>query len=94
MSELKVNLNNILNFVSKEEINSYKSKIAKSQSLLENKTGKGNDFLGWLSLPNNIPSKQITEIEKIAEEFRAKSDIVVIIGIGVQNSGGKAEIER
>ncbi len=93
MSELKVNLNNILDFVSKEEVNSFKSKIEKSQSLLENKTGKGNDFLGWLSLPSNIPSKQISEIEKIAEEFRTKSDIVVVIGIGGSYLGSKAVIE-
>ncbi len=93
MSELKVNLNNIFDFVSKEEVNSFKSKIEKSQSLLEKKTGKGNDFLGWLNLPSNIPSKQISEIEKIAEEFRTKSDIVVVIGIGGSYLGSKAVIE-
>jgi len=93
MNELKVKLNNILDFVSKEEINSFKNKIEKSQSLLESRTGKGNDFLGWLSLPSNISSKQISDIEKIADEFRAKSDIVVVIGIGGSYLGAKAVIE-
>ena len=93
MSELKVNLSNILDFVSKEEINSFKTKIEKSQSLLENKTGKGNDFLGWLNLPSSISNAQISEIEKVAQDLRNKSEIVVVIGIGGSYLGAKAVIE-
>lgn len=93
MSELKVNLNNILDFVSKEEINSFKNAIEESQLKLEQKTGKGNDFLGWLTLPSSITNTQLSEIEKVASDLRSKSDIVVVIGIGGSYLGSKAVIE-
>ena len=93
MSELKVNLNNIMDFVSKEEINSLKSTIEESQLRLEQKTGKGNDFLGWLSLPTSITSTQISEIEKVAKDLREKSEVVVVIGIGGSYLGAKAVLE-
>ena len=93
MSELKVNLNNIMDFVSLEEINSLKSTIEDSQVRLEQKTGKGNDFLGWLSLPSSITSTQISEIEKVAKDLREKSEVVVVIGIGGSYLGAKAVIE-
>lgn len=93
MSELKVNLNNIMDFVSLEEINSLKSTIEESQLRLEQKTGKGNDFLGWLSLPTSITSSQISEIEKVAKDLREKSEVVVVIGIGGSYLGAKAVIE-
>lgn len=88
-----MNLSNILGFVSGEEIGTLKGEIEKSQRLLESKSGKGSDFLGWLSLPGNISDKQFSEIEKVAEDLRAKSDIVVIVGIGGSYLGAKAVIE-
>ncbi|MGE0076791.1 MAG: glucose-6-phosphate isomerase [Bacteroidales bacterium] len=93
MGELKVNLNNIFDFVSKEEVNSFKTRIEESQSKLENKSGKGNDFLGWLSLPSSITNAQLSEIDKVAQELRNKSEIVVVIGIGGSYLGAKAVIE-
>ncbi|BDX38059.1 glucose-6-phosphate isomerase [Tenuifilaceae bacterium CYCD] len=93
MGELKVNLNNIFDFVSKEEVNSFKARIEESQIKLENKSGKGNDFLGWLTLPSSITNAQLSEIEKVAQDLRSKSDIVVVIGIGGSYLGAKAVIE-
>ncbi len=93
MGELKVNLHNIFDFVSKEEVNSFKARIEESQIKLENKSGKGNDFLGWLTLPSSITNAQLGEIEKVAQDLRNKSDIVVVIGIGGSYLGAKAVIE-
>lgn len=93
MGELKVNLNNIFDFVSKEEVNSFKARIEESQIKLENKSGKGNNFLGWLTLPSSITNAQLSEIEKVAQDLRSKSDIVVVIGIGGSYLGAKAVIE-
>jgi len=93
MGKIKVNIGNILDFVSKEEVYSLKAGIEAGQTNLENKTGKGNDFLGWLNLPSSISKAQISEIEKVAQDLRNKSEIVVVIGIGGSYLGAKAVIE-
>lgn len=53
---------------------------------LKHKTGPGNDFLGWMDLPN----KNVAEIKETAEEVRKNSDAVVFIGIGGSYLGAKA----
>ncbi|HET9886300.1 MAG TPA: hypothetical protein VFR10_02215, partial [bacterium] len=39
------------------------------------------DRLGWLDLPQTMPGR-IAEIRKVAEEIRAASDDVVLVGMG------------
>jgi glucose-6-phosphate isomerase len=55
-------------------------------------TGSGNDFLGWLSLPDDI-LKQLDKIEKTARHLRSVSDTTVVIGIGGSYLGARAVIE-
>lgn len=93
MSELKIDLGNIYDFVSNKQVFSFKDELMRSQELLENKTGKGSDFLGWLHLPSTIGVDDIAAIERVASDLRGKSDIVVVIGIGGSYLGAKAVIE-
>ena len=37
----------------KEDILSYQDKVNAHHEALMNKTGKGNDFVGWVEWPNN-----------------------------------------
>jgi glucose-6-phosphate isomerase len=55
-------------------------------------TGPGNDFLGWIRLPENIAS-QIDRIEKKTAHLRSVSDCTVVIGIGGSYLGARAVIE-
>ena len=55
-------------------------------------TGPGNDFLGWLSLPDDI-LPQLDKIEKTAKHLRSVSDTTVVIGIGGSYLGARAVIE-
>lgn len=88
-----INLNNILGFVSQTEIDKLLPIAEDCQNKLENGTGKGNDFLGWLTLPNDITKTQLDEINRVAADLRSKSEIVVVIGIGGSYLGAKAAIE-
>ena len=56
------------------------------------KTGRGNDFLGWLDLPENIIS-QFPDIEYIARKLRRQSNVIVVVGIGGSYLGARAVIE-
>lgn len=61
---------------------------------LERRDGKGNDFLGWLDLPEKTSSKIIEGCEDIANDWRRKGvQVVVVIGIGGSYLGAKAAIE-
>lgn len=56
-------------------------------------SGKGNEFLGWLDLPNTDESILIHDINKCAERLQKQSQIVVVIGIGGSYLGSRAVIE-
>jgi glucose-6-phosphate isomerase len=66
---------------------------ARADRLLSDRTGPGNDFLGWLSLPGELPEKEIGAIQSKAEEIRDNSDILIAIGIGGSYLGARAAIE-
>ena len=62
-------------------------------NLLLSRQGKGNDFLGWLDLPQIYNDANFIEnIVNSAKKFQ-KFDVVVIVGIGGSYLGAKAVIE-
>lgn len=93
MINLKFDYSKALDFVSKDEILNYQGEINKHLNAVNQKTGKGNDFLGWVNLPDGISESLISKIEKIAADLRAKSEIFVVIGIGGSYLGARAIIE-
>ena len=89
---ITINLKNILKFVSHEEIIALAQQSTRHLDSLNNGTGPGNDFLGWLSLPYDIVP-QIGRIEKVARHLRSVSDTTVVIGIGGSYLGARAVID-
>ncbi len=83
--------NNLL--FSDEEIRNQQSAIAKAYQLLCDKSGKGNDFLGWLDLPENTDEVLLTQIQNCANRLERQSELVVVIGIGGSYLGARAVIE-
>lgn len=76
--------------------NRYKELIPLAQAAnesLENGTGKGNDFLGWLSLPKEISEQDLNHIQSVADLLRKDCEFVVTIGIGGSYLGAKAVVE-
>ncbi len=62
---LSINLKNTSNFISYEEIVALAQQSVRHLDTLNTGTGPGNDFLGWLSLPDDI-LPQLDKIEKTA----------------------------
>ena len=89
---LSINLKNTGKFISFEEIVAYAQKSVRHIDTLNTGTGPGNDFLGWLSLPDDIVP-QLDKIEKTAKQLRSLSDTTVVIGIGGSYLGSRAVIE-
>ena len=90
---LKLNTAYIGGFVSKEEIEAAAPAVAAAHSLIESKSGRGSDFLGWLDLPENYDREEFARIEAAAERIRKNSDVLVVIGIGGSYLGARAVIE-
>ena len=64
-----------------------------AKQVLENGSGEGNDFLGWLHLPSIIDDQQFKAIEDSAAQLRKDCEYVITIGIGGSYLGAKAIIE-
>ncbi len=92
---VKLNCNYLGDFVSDEEIAAVKGEIEKAQSFLyENKAeAAGNDFHGWLTLPEDYDKEEFARIKKAAEKIRSDSKALVVIGIGGSYLGARAAIE-
>ncbi|MBQ4355143.1 MAG: glucose-6-phosphate isomerase [Bacteroidales bacterium] len=58
---------------------------------LTERTGAGNDFLGWLDLP--VQTDILDKVKSVAQRLRRQSDVVVVIGIGGSYLGARAVIE-
>ena len=82
-----------LDFFRKEELDNLKEQIKVVHDALHNKTGAGNDFLGWVDLPVNYDKDEFARIKKAAEKIRRDSDVLVVIGIGGSYLGAKAAID-
>lgn len=80
------------NAADQNAIAAYKQQIEQCQRKLHDGTGKGNDFLGWINLPNDI-RPQLAEIKATAKLLRQECEVIVCIGIGGSYLGAKAVID-
>jgi len=92
MTNLQIDFSKILNFIHKNEVESYKEESQKHLKSLVDKSGKGNDFLGWLDLPKDSQSL-LDSIYLDAEKISKMAEVVVVIGIGGSYLGAKAVID-
>jgi glucose-6-phosphate isomerase len=90
---IKINIQRVLDFASKEEIFSLQEEMNQHHKAVLNKTGKGNDFLGWVDLPSSISDDLLNSIETVAANLRKKAEVFVVIGIGGSYLGARAVIE-
>ena len=90
---IKVNVKDVLATVSEATIKSYDKAGAAALEKVQNGTGAGNDFLGWVNLPSSTPASLIEDIENVAKSLRESCEVVVAIGIGGSYLGAKAVIE-
>lgn len=80
-------------FVSENEVELMKKLTLDAKELLVSKTGAGNDFLGWIDLPEAYDREEFTRIKKAAEKIQSDSEVLLVIGIGGSYLGARAAIE-
>lgn len=93
MSNLVFDYSRAMDFVSEEEIKAMAPFIKTADEIINNKSGAGSDYLGWVDLPVNYDKEEFARIKAAAEKIRSDSDILVVIGIGGSYLGARAAIE-
>lgn len=93
MKNISLSIDKALGFVSKETVYSYENKVKEYAAALENGTGKGSDYLGWLHLPSSITDVELSDIEATAKTLREKCEVVIVAGIGGSYLGARSVIE-
>lgn len=93
MNNISFDYSGALSFVGQHEVDYLKGAVKDAHDKLYNKTGAGNDFLGWVDLPEAYDKEEFARMKKAAEKIRSNSDVLVVIGIGGSYLGARAAIE-
>ena len=72
---------------------SYEEQVKAINKMIEDKSGPGNDYLGWLKYPSSIKDEDLNELVKHAEYVRKNFDVLLVCGIGGSYLGARAAIE-
>ena len=91
MKEINLNIQDAV-FFAEKQYEANKAAAVEAIDKLNNGTGAGADFLGWLNLPSSTSPELIEKINKTASRLREKCDYVVCVGIGGSYLGAKAVI--
>ncbi|MCW0483194.1 glucose-6-phosphate isomerase [Gaoshiqia sediminis] len=94
MKSIALKFDKTFDFVSKDAVYGYAETMKKHNEALHNKTGKGNDFLGWVNLPSSISETELADYEATAKALQAKKiELFVVVGIGGSYLGAKAVVD-
>ena len=80
-------------FIGEDEFAAMAPQVRLAHDTLMSGTGLGNDFLGWVSLPENYDKAEFSRIQAAARKIRSDSKVFIVIGIGGSYLGARAAIE-
>ena len=75
------------------QVEKYASGLAQAHAWLQEATGLGNDFVGWVNLPRDYDKAEYARIQAAAKKIHSDSKALVVIGIGGSYLGARAVIE-
>lgn len=76
-----------------EEFMALSAEVRRCHEALHNKTGKGNDFVGWVDLPQNYDKEEFVRIKKAAAKIKQDSSVLIVIGIGGSYLGTRTALD-
>ncbi len=93
MKKLSFDYSSAQPYVLPHEVSQMAEPAEAAAKLLESRKGPGNEFLGWLDLPQNYDQAEFNRIKVAANRIQQQSEVLVVIGIGGSYLGAKAAIE-
>ena len=84
----------VLNHLMTEDVlKTYQKDVERINMMIREKTGAGNDFLGWVDWPEEYDKEELQRMIKDAQYVRDHFDILVVCGIGGSYLGARAALE-
>lgn len=93
MKKIRFDYSKASAFVREDEIKSMQKIVENAKKELVERTGFGNDFLGWIDLPVDYNKEEFDRVLSAADKIRKDSDVLLVIGIGGSYLGARAAIE-
>ena len=90
---IKFNKSYAKEFIRENDLIGLEAQVAAAHKMINDKSGIGNDFLGWVTLPADYDKEEFARIKKAAEKIKEDTDILIVIGIGGSYLGARAAIE-
>ncbi len=76
-----------------KSVASFAPALAQAHTWLQEATGRGNDFVGWVNLPRDYDKEEYARIQAAAKKIQSDSKALVVIGIGGSYLGARGVIE-
>ena len=80
-------------FVEDYEVKQMAPMLQTAEGMLQDHTGAGNDYHGWIDLPVNYDKEEFARIQAAAKRIQGHSVVLVVIGSGGSYLGARAAIE-
>ncbi len=80
-------------FIGKDEIGCMKSETENARKTLLERSGAGNNFLGWVDLPVKYDKDEFERVIQAAAKIQENSKVLLVIGIGGSYLGARAAAE-
>ncbi|KRG15231.1 glucose-6-phosphate isomerase [Lederbergia galactosidilytica] len=93
MGHIHFDYSKALAFFGQHEVDYLQAAVETAHTQLQDKTGAGSDFLGWIDLPVDYDREEFARIQKAAAKIKEDSDVLLVIGIGGSYLGARAAIE-
>lgn len=77
----------------KEDVFSYQEEVSRIHKMIHEKTGAGNDYLGWVDWANTYDKEEFERMVALGEKLSSKAEVILVCGIGGSYLGARAALE-
>ncbi|MEG2420930.1 MAG: glucose-6-phosphate isomerase [Oscillospiraceae bacterium] len=90
---LSVDLSSLTPSIPADYFSKREGALANAQKMLQDGSGSGGEYTGWVNLPVEYDKGEFSRIQKAAAKIKKDSKALVVIGIGGSYLGARAVIE-
>ena len=90
---IKLNDKFVKDFIDAKAYSAIEAEATAAYKTVADRSGAGNDFLGWVDLPVDYDKEEFVRIKAAAERIKKSCDVFIAIGIGGSYLGARAAIE-
>ena len=93
MEQLEIKIGHASPMVGERDLEQIAPEVVAAKRHLLSGDAAGNDFLGWVGLPDEVDADELARLKADAARLAAKSRLFVVVGIGGSYLGARMVIE-